>query len=454
VKPSTESVFGWISTIEHEWLLVFDNADGDPDEVAQFFPPGNRGNVLVTSRNPSMRRNVPPEALAEVDKMEQEEAISLLLNAASLDSSSDDLRRTSRTIVSELCCLPLAVDQAGASISAGLCNIHDYLRMYTQHRQELLAYPSFRGTSNYGRAVYGTWDLSFKAIEGKANGQSGSVDDAKSAILILQTFAFFHHENITEDILERVARASQKNGPPQSKKGFRLLPSFLRVKRDMSRRGAKASQKADLSGDLSRATSDRLPQLNKNGSWDSLLFRKGISVLRSFSLVKGDTSGRIYSVHPLVHLWSRDRMTRSGQETHYHIAKMLLYRSVTWDSASEDYAFRRTLVPHIKAIGQHAVELGMAKTYNDAEYTNFGLVLYESGYWNEAEELNIQVMETRKRVLGAEHPDTLRSTGNLASTFRNHGRWKEAEELEIQVMETRKRLLGAEHPDTLRSMGN
>jgi hypothetical protein len=41
VKPSTESVFEWFYTIEHEWLLVFDNADGDPDEVAQFFPPGN-----------------------------------------------------------------------------------------------------------------------------------------------------------------------------------------------------------------------------------------------------------------------------------------------------------------------------------------------------------------------------------------------------------------------------
>jgi hypothetical protein len=281
--------------------------------------------------------------------------------------------------------------------------------------------------------VYGTWDLSFKAIEARANGQSGSVDDAKSAILILQTFAFFHHENITEDILERVAKA---NGPPLSRKGFRLLPSFLRVKRDMSWRGAKAFQKADLSGDLSRATSDRLLQLDKNGKWNPLLFRKGICVLQSFSLVKGDTSGRIYSVHPLVHLWSRDRMTRLGQETNYHFAKMLLYRSVTSDFASEDYAFRRTLVPHIRAIGQHAVELGMAKTYNDDEYTNFGLVLSESGYWKEVEELEIQVMETRKKVLGAEHPDTLIAMGNLASTFRNQGRWKEAEEIEIQAMET------------------
>ena len=48
-------------------------------------------------------------------------------------------------------------------------------------------------------------------------------------------------------------------------------------------------------------------------------------------------------------------------------------------------------------------------------------------------------METRKRVLGQEHPDTLTSMANLASTYRSQGRWKEAEELEVQVMEARKR---------------
>ena len=66
----------------------------------------------------------------------------------------------------------------------------------------------------------------------------------------------------------------------------------------------------------------------------------------------------------------------------------------------------------------------------------------------------MQAIETRKRVLGAEHLDTLSSMANLASTYRNQGRWKEAEELEVQVKDTRKRVLGAEHPDTLTSMNN
>ncbi|KAI9042112.1 uncharacterized protein KD926_006031, partial [Aspergillus affinis] len=76
------------------------------------------------------------------------------------------------------------------------------------------------------------------------------------------------------------------------------------------------------------------------------------------------------------------------------------------------------------------------------------------GRWNEAEQLNVQVMKTRKTVLGSEHPDTLTSMGNLASTYQDQGRWNEAEQLEMQVMETSKTVLGAEHPDTLTSIAN
>ena len=79
---------------------------------------------------------------------------------------------------------------------------------------------------------------------------------------------------------------------------------------------------------------------------------------------------------------------------------------------------------------------------------------YLDGKYDDAETAFTQVMETRKRVLGQEHPDTLTSMANLASTYRNQGRWKEAEQLEVQVMETRKRVLGQEHPDTLTSIDN
>jgi hypothetical protein len=63
-------------------------------------------------------------------------------------------------------------------------------------------------------------------------------------------------------------------------------------------------------------------------------------------------------------------------------------------------------------------------------------------------------MEAMKEKFGEDHPDTLSSMQNLASTYRDQGRWQEAENLEVHVMEARKERLGADHLDTLTSMAN
>ncbi len=84
---------------------------------------------------------------------------------------------------------------------------------------------------------------------------------------------------------------------------------------------------------------------------------------------------------------------------------------------------------------------------------NLASTYRNQGRWKEAEKLEVQVMETSKTKLGADHPDTLTSMANLASTYWNQGRWEEAEKLQVQVMETRKTKLGADHPETLTEHG-
>ncbi|KAF1935093.1 hypothetical protein EJ02DRAFT_362259, partial [Clathrospora elynae] len=83
-----------------------------------------------------------------------------------------------------------------------------------------------------------------------------------------------------------------------------------------------------------------------------------------------------------------------------------------------------------------------------------GLAYGLGGRWEDAKKLEVQVMETFKTKLGADHPDTLTSMANLASTYRDQGRWDAVEELEVQVIETFKKKLGADHPDTLTSIAN
>jgi len=64
---SAESALRWISGIQEEWLIVFDNADHlPPDVVAKFIPPGNRGNILITSRNQSMGRIIAFDKVIEI----------------------------------------------------------------------------------------------------------------------------------------------------------------------------------------------------------------------------------------------------------------------------------------------------------------------------------------------------------------------------------------------------
>jgi hypothetical protein len=66
----------------------------------------------------------------------------------------------------------------------------------------------------------------------------------------------------------------------------------------------------------------------------------------------------------------------------------------------------------------------------------------------------VEVLEVRKRALGLEHPDTLMSMINLASTYSRQGKSNEAEALQMEVLEEWKRIQGPQHPNTLASTDN
>ncbi|MFI9384141.1 tetratricopeptide repeat protein, partial [Kutzneria sp. NPDC052558] len=65
-----------------------------------------------------------------------------------------------------------------------------------------------------------------------------------------------------------------------------------------------------------------------------------------------------------------------------------------------------------------------------------------------------RLLEDRQRVLGADHPDTLVTRGNLASWRAEAGDVAGAiAELE-RLLEDRQRVLGADHPSTLLTRNN
>lgn len=72
----------------------------------------------------------------------------------------------------------------------------------------------------------------------------------------------------------------------------------------------------------------------------------------------------------------------------------------------------------------------------------------------DAEPLFLDVVERRTRVLGPEHPDTLKATYDLASLMAKQKRWQEAEALQRTTLEIQRRTLGNDHADTLASLNN
>ena len=166
---SPESALQWIGSLKENYIMVFDNADVmSPATLEGYFPPGRMGNILITSRNSTMRTLTLPENSLEVTGMEEKDVIGLLLKASCFESPTSDVHVEALRIVKELFYFPLAIDQAGAYIASGATTIEDYLAKYSKHQKILLSHSEFTGASKYNRTVYETWELSYKEIQQRA----------------------------------------------------------------------------------------------------------------------------------------------------------------------------------------------------------------------------------------------------------------------------------------------
>jgi tetratricopeptide (TPR) repeat protein len=506
VEASSPSVLRWMSRRNDNWLMIFDGADVGYEIVEAFIPAGKHGNILISSRNATLDRLASSSsAYMEVVEFDKDAAVELFIKSARLGSLSPGEQRHSELIVSELCCLALAVDQAASSIKTGICRIDDYLDLYKRRRLQLMDDPFFKGSSNYGRAVYTTWDISIAELEHKASSSASDSASYATAILLLRIFSFFHFDGIREEIFRRAAEATDD-----------WWSSF------------ELDRNSPLSYLLARLESD---------TWDSFHFHVAIRILTQFSLIHSD-GGTIYYMHRLVHQWMQDRLPTSSHNEIALLAAIVLARSENNGGSADDYAHRRALLIHLITLSSHLKDAGlmnqlsidtmkrMAKVWREAgrpaeaevllrqaislirkdtlEATeqsidtlselafvlwklgrlreaedlqrqvlewrekhlgtdrlltagaryNLATTLHDLGALQEAKELKIRVLDGWKEHLGMDNPDTYQAMANLAMTFRKLGEFVEAKELEIQVLDWRKEHLGMDHPDTYVAMAN
>jgi tetratricopeptide (TPR) repeat protein len=418
LEANSEAAKRWLSNLEDPWLLIIDNADDPLQDVSEYFPTGDRGVILLTTRNPDCKVHATVGS-RELGQMDPEDAITLLLKTtAAEDVAHEASRNLARPIVETLGCLALAIIQAGAVIRQKLCSMEEYLDVYSRRRKQLLSHQHIQAKADYKYTVYTTWEVSVNMIENMSN------NAARNAIEILQFFSFMHFDGLSEEILKEAWKNMQGQ--------------------QLSRRTKSHQLRMFCEDDLT--------------VWEPRTIREAVILLSSFSLVTIDGVNNHISMHPLVHMWARDRLVEVEQKMCWEIAASTLAMSISWNNQTFDYSFRRFLLPHVNScLSSHGGELF---TTDEGELERlkiaaaFALVYQDCGRLQEAMKLEEKVVEAMNRTLGEEHPDTLTSMNNLAISYSDLGRRQEAMELKEKVVEASKRTLGQEHPDTLSSMNN
>ncbi|KAJ7081514.1 hypothetical protein C8R44DRAFT_905347 [Mycena epipterygia] len=397
VGESSQDALQWLQSKQEKWLLFFDNADDPKINLNDYFPQCNRGNIIITSRNPGLVVYASSHSL--VSDMEEIDAVNLLLRSAG-EEATDDNKTAAVQIVRVLHYLPLAIVQAGAFISKS-GDLDSYLALYEQNRVRLLSQKPAQSHDNYAWTVYTTWQISFNQL-------------SQPAALFLQLCSLLHHQGISEKIFKNAA--TYKFGPSSpSKEELQMPLEFL------------------------------LQFLGPDGVWDSFCFIDMTNEVRAYSLINFHPKQKMFSMHPLVHDWTRS--TLSKKESYQHCMVAIVGMSVAGISDRELQLASLWIQPHIDFLLQDN-----SNVIPDFRH-EFGIIYAWGERLKTAEELQAAVLCKRRTLLGEDHLDTLAAMYWLASIYVNLGKFKEAEQLEVVVWKQRRNILGDDHPDTLDVMG-
>jgi hypothetical protein len=177
-----------------------------------------------------------------------------------------------------------------------------------------------------------------------------------------------------------------------------------------------------------------------------------MKLLSRYKLITRRPAESAIDLHELTHYGLREWLEKQGLRSLWNENTMTRLCCVFPIRLNKRSKWKR-LLPHTGYVLANSPASGVID--NRLTLTmKCALALHKDGWYSQAEELFVQVKETREKVLGSEHPDTLVSMANLASTIADQGRKTEAEGLFKAVLEVQKRVLGEDHRSTMTSMNS
>jgi len=436
-------------------VLVYDNADDPRLDIVSFFPRCYKGTIIVTSRNRDLGHLVSAYHL-EIGPMREHEALAVLLRSAHrtlpLPKEEHD---AAIQLTSELGCLAVALAQVGgychqmSSTTAkrtGAFTFEKYLRLFMSHRPTLMRKDAPQSLEHYRRGAYTTLDLSYSAL-------------SRVARKFLHLISCFHYSDIS---LKTFAFAARHR---------------FAVKKDHIDRPAIHES---LTEGLDSILCPEGP-----GIWDELYVYNLIQELCSFSFLSTTVVSDIIflQIHPLMRGWAQDMLPRPEADLYDQMAARLLASSITNGERimyqyivqhiisiqdrvdllnirfSDRMAFAEVLgnfgyYERAEAIYKHSatyLEQTRGRNHQSTVLTLSSLaeMYYRQGKWNEAEKLQVEVLEARKKALGDEDTLTFTAMSRLSATYRQLERWDESEQLQVRALNHSRAVLGSDHPYTL-----
>ncbi|KAK4200058.1 hypothetical protein QBC40DRAFT_280756 [Triangularia verruculosa] len=443
VEPNEKAAKNWLTTRDLPWLLIIDNADDDEINLEQLLPGGDKGCVLITTRNPThMTHGNAGDRYLELLAMEPKEAEELILRAAeeprpwaqaAIDSAN--------SICKALGFLPLALVQAAKAILKGICDWPNYLSSYDREIRRIRRNYHGRTKSNSrdkkridddsSFTVFSTYEILYRNLEESPR------EKCQDAVELLHVFSFFHFQNIRLDLLINAAinplkeEQQQRQDAEREKELHKRLQSPKRKPWGMFFRELRAYFTSQMS------TPPPLPGVLRNRDNLGLedledevqdRLRAALSVLVERSLVtRQERSTGRYSMHRLIHKWARERpeMSTSHQALWCQISMATLSSSIRrpphGDNEPENQV-RRELLPHITHVRECQAELDktlaenalrakpfwqLRKCYGKLQVDQdvcFSRVYAETGHFEEARDLQTRALEYVSARLGPDHP--------------------------------------------------
>lgn len=470
----------WLANLRYPWLLLIDNADDRNMDLENHFPPGERGFILVTTRNPYHRTlGTVGEKFYDFEKrrLDTDESNELLLKAADEPRRITSVRDAAARIAERLGYLPLALVQAGKAIFRGMCNCNllNYLDIYDQSWQRIRQARSrsdFRsGLKNDEligmKNVYSSYEIIYRGLE---NTPAVSTRDA---IDLLKLFSFLSSESLRLEVLITAVRHPQRQQKYDEDQAAKMATNADVASASWTSMLKECliwlQRQIDKSGPV-------LPAVLREDSFDEARLSCAIDQLESLSLVNHQREDNSYTMHPLIHTWVRERpeMSNAEQALWCQAASSTLAQSILLpplDIIDSAEALRRHLLPHVSHVQNCRESIRLKLIANQKsrkgflrplapifsrqlaiEFGKFSLVYFNNGFYVEAEELQLKVQDFVCSRLGMDNQLAWRVTLALSATYFALTKTNKAAELQAQVVNSCKKTLGAEHPQTLKYM--